>query len=79
MTRCRCDIPAPAGHEGANAVGVNDAVGHDFHDRSVTIVFTDRQIAYLNDRMAAVGHVRPLGRVGGPRFSTRLTEGSPFR
>lgn len=79
MIRCQCDMPAPVDREGADRLVVHDVAGHDGHERVVTIVFTDRQIAYLNDRMAAVGHPRPLGRVGGARFSVAFLEGSPFR
>lgn len=31
----------------------------------VTIVFTDEQIAYLDERMRLANQTRPMGRVGG--------------
>lgn len=79
MTRCPCNMPAPAARDGVDRPVVHELVGHDGHDRTVKIVFTDRQIAYLNDRMAAIGNRRPLGRIGGPRSSATFPEGPPFR
>lgn len=43
-------------------------------DRLITIVFTEEQIAYLDDRIRVTNLVRATGRVGGSRYRGALPE-----
>jgi hypothetical protein len=79
MIRRLYDLPATPAPECTDRLVVNDLVGRDGHDRIVTIVFTDEQIAYLDARMAAVRHSRPLGRVGGSHLCDTAPEGRRVR
>lgn len=53
-----------AQHEGGLVAVVTGAPVAS-HTGVVTIVFTDEQIAYLDERMRLACQVRPMGRVGG--------------
>jgi hypothetical protein len=41
----------------------------------VTFVFTDEQVAYLDERMRLARHSRPMGRVGGSSLHRRRLDG----
>lgn len=41
----------------------------------VTIVFTDEQIAYLDERMRLASRIRPMGRVGGSSLRRHCLDG----
>lgn len=42
----------------------------------VTIIFTDEQIAYLDERMRLANQIRPMGRVGGSSLHRYCPDGS---
>ncbi len=45
------------------------------HHGVVTIVFTDAQIAYLDERMRLASQLRPMGRVGGSSLRRHCLDG----
>jgi len=46
---------------------------------SVTIIFTDEQIAYLDERMRLANQIRPMGRVGGTSLHGLCPDGFRVR
>lgn len=76
MTHGQCKLPRSTMPRRCDDRLVYEVGGPDIaHERVVTIVFTVEQIAYLDERMAAVHHVRQMSPVGGSSLRCRSPEG----